>query len=174
MNTRCVTASEDRAVCRVMRAAKAPCLRTREQLRLFREGGGRVSITHDAQGKIWALVFYRIIDEWGGAAMERSVYCEAVVFQEVAREIWDQAAQSIRVFLRSLLIVTKCARVIMTVQQPTPEYMLQLKAIGFLAAPVNEICNCCVMMVFSHESAHVGGVIIERILAGNVTTYGEW
>jgi len=156
-----------------MRAANAPGLRTREQLRLFREGGGRVSVTHDAQGKIWALVFYRIIDEWGGAAMERSVYCEAVVFQDATCETWDEVSQSIRFFLRSLLIVTRCTRVIMTVQQPTQEYQQQLRTIGFLCAPVNEICNCCVMMVFSHQYAHVGGVIIERILEGNAATYGE-
>jgi len=30
-----------------------------------------------------------------------------------------------------------------------------------------------VMMVFSHQYAHVGGVIIERILEGNAATYGE-
>jgi len=142
-------------------------------LRLFRESGGRVSITYDSKGTIWALVFYRLIDEWGGAVIERSIYCESVVFQEATSDVWDLAAQSIRYFLRSLLIMTRCSRVLLTVHKADPEYQRKLRAIGFLRAPVNEICDCCALMVFSHHGEHVGGVVLERILEGNVATYGE-
>lgn len=173
MNTRFISASDFRAVCHIMRAANVPPMRTRKDMRVFMESGGRIVVTHCEDGAIWSLIFYRVIEDWCGVAMERTVYCEAIVFQSVSPGEWEPAAKSIRIFLRSLLTYTHCSRAIMTVNRPNPVYLRQLEAIGFLVSPTNEICGCCLLMVFSHKPAHVGGVIIERILEGNATPYGE-
>lgn len=174
MNTRFVDLTECGVVCRVMRKAKTSNFRTKAQLRAYLESGGQVIATHNSDGAIMVLIFYRIIEGWNHVEMDRTVYCESIVFQcGGLRSEEEQAAKSARVFLRSVLTYTASTRALITLRAPCRDYQDHLEAIGFLPTAKNEICDCCQMMVFSHEPAHVGAVVIERLLAGNAATYGE-
>ena len=168
MITRTVRDDDLRNLAKVMRRAGVARFRTRAALiRYLHSGYRQIVVTHDEKdGRLFAVTFFHLL------RLAHTVVLDMLVLECEDAAYLESVALEVRRFLGDLLDMRHCAGCVLELHEPTAGYVQQLKAVGFLRV---HPCKDCLggMFTFSLESAHVGAVVIERVLGGDTRVFGE-
>lgn len=166
METRYATPTDLRQIARLMKTLGFKILNTKAKLVAYRKLQGQIILTYDEDGHAYAMLFYRVVED----LFERYIHCDVVAYDGSTH--CELAAQQVRNFLRCLLHHTDCWYVRADLHNLPELDIEQLASLGFLREMQCPDCTGGVFL-FADQPSHVGGVILERILAGNDKVLAE-
>lgn len=175
MITRYAHVSDYVSIARTMRKAGCATLCSKRSLMTYHKSGGKIILTEDA-GICYAFVFARVAqevsDEVSSDADSIVLLIEPMSFETIVEEYKSVCVcESLSRFMKSVLASTGAEYATTIMHDCSDEYFALMHTVGFLR---KWSCSDCKggEFIFAGTDEHQGSVVIERILDGNVETWG--
>lgn len=166
MQTRCATTKDVTEIATLMQDLRYRALNTTRKLRAYLKNHGQIVMTYDDYRHPYMLVFYRFTEDLSG----RQALCDLVAYDNEHRS--ELAATQLRDFMRHLIETKQCESIMAELHEVPPEHIEQLASLGFL---LEFACKKCPggVFVLTTEAEHIGGIVLERLWAGNDRVLAE-
>lgn len=168
MITRMAQVNESNVVADLIARCGGKTLTTPSEVsRFLCERSGDIVVTHRRDGEIMAMFVYHV------NGTDKAFECDWMLFRPGPADDLEAMTQSIRRYLSTALRSRGCTSIRALTHGLKDDFLAIATEIGFV---LTGHCPCCSggLLVFSLDPAMIGGLLVERILAGNPRVMRGW